>query len=119
MGDPAAVATLMLTAAMAATGIALLAVAFTRNEEQAGSAVAVVTIALAVVGGSVFPANQGPEVMSQLSVLTPHAWFLQGVNDVASGGDIVSVATPAAVLLLIGLVTGGLGLLRVRRLVLS
>ncbi len=118
-GDPAAVATLMLAAATAATGIALLAVAFTRNEEQAGSAVAVVTIALAVVGGSFFPANQGPEVMSQLSVLTPHAWFLQGVNDVASDGDLVSVAGPAAVLLAIGLVAGGLGLLRVRRLVLS
>jgi ABC-2 type transport system permease protein len=118
-GDPAAVATLMLAAATAATGIALLAVAFTRTEEQAGSAVAVVTIALAVVGGSFFPAKQGPEVMSQLSALTPHAWFLQGVNDVASGGDVVSVAGPTTVLLAIGLVTGGLGLMRVRRLVLS
>ena len=118
-GDPAAVASLMLAAATAATGIALLAVAFTRTEEQAGSAVAVVTMSLAVIGGSFFPANQGPELMSQLSVLTPHAWFLDGVNDVASGGDVVSVSGRAAVLLAIGLVAGGLGLLRVRRLVLS
>jgi ABC-2 type transport system permease protein len=118
-GDPAAVASLMLAAATAATGIALLAVAFTRTEEQAGSAVAVVTMALAVIGGSFFPANQGPELMSQLSVLTPHAWFLDGVNDIASGGDVVSVSGRAAVLLAIGLVAGGLGLLRVRRLVLA
>jgi ABC-2 type transport system permease protein len=74
---------------------------------------------LAVLGGSFFPANQGPELMSRLSVVTPHAWFLQGVNDAASGGDISSVAGSAAVLLAIGLVTGTLGFLRVRRLVLT
>jgi ABC-2 type transport system permease protein len=118
-GDPVAVATLVLAAAVAATGIALLAVAFTRTEEQAGSAVAVVTMTLAVLGGSFFPANQGPELMSQLSVVTPHAWFLQGVNDAASGGDVVSVAGSVAVLLVMGLVTGTLGFLRVRRLVLT
>ena len=44
----------------------LLAVAFTRTEEQAGSAVAVVTMLLAVLGGSFFPANQGPELLSQV-----------------------------------------------------
>jgi ABC-2 type transport system permease protein len=110
---------LVAAAAVAATGIALLAVAFTRTEEQAGSAVAVVTMALAVLGGAFFPANQGPELMSQLSLVTPHAWFLQGVNDVASGGDIVSAAGPLGVLLAIGVISGGLGFLRVRRLVLS
>jgi ABC-2 type transport system permease protein len=118
-GDPLGVMALVGAAAVAATGIALLAVAFTRTEEQAGSAVAVVTMALAVLGGAFFPANQGPELMSQLSLVTPHAWFLQGVNDVASGGDIVSAAGPLGVLLAIGVISGGLGFLRVRRLVLS
>lgn len=116
-GDPAALVALVLSAALAATGISLLTVAFTRNEEQAGSAVAIVTLTLAVIGGSFFPANQGPELLSQLSLLTPHAWFLDGVSDISTGGDIGSSASSVAVLAAIGLVTGGLGLLRGRRVV--
>lgn len=118
-GDPVAVVALVGAAAIAATGLALFAVGFTRNEEQAGSAIAVVAMTLAVLGGSFFPANQGPELLAQVSLVTPHAWFLRGVQDVASGGDITSAAGPVAVLLAIGLVTGGLGLLRSRRLVVS
>jgi ABC-2 type transport system permease protein len=117
-GDPLAVLALMLSAALAATGISLLTVAFTRTEEQAGSAIAIVSITLAVIGGSFFPANQGPELLSQLSLVTPHAWFLDGINDVSTGGDISSAAAPVAVLSLIGLVAGGLGLLRGKRMVL-
>lgn len=118
-GDPVAVAALVGGAALAATGLALFAVGFTRNEEQAGSAIAVLTMLLAVLGGSFFPANQAPEFLAQVSLVTPHAWFLRGIQDVASGGDITSAAGPLAVLLAIGLVAGGLGLLRARRLVLS
>ena len=118
-GDPLAVAVLVLAAAIAASGISLLAVAFTKNEEQAGSAIAIVSLSLAVIGGSFFPANAGPELLSMLSQLTPHAWFLDGVNDLSTGGDISSAAMPVLVLAGIGLVTGALGLLRAKRLVLG
>jgi ABC-2 type transport system permease protein len=118
-GDPAAVATLVAGAAVAATGIALLAVAFTRTEDQAASAIAVVTMVLAILGGAFFPTSQGPELLAQLSLLTPHAWFLRGIGDAASGGSLVSVIGPVGVLVVIGLVAGGLGMLRVRRLVLA
>jgi ABC-2 type transport system permease protein len=118
-GDPAALLVLVLSAALAATGISLLTVAFTRNEEQAGSAIAIVSLTLAVIGGSFFPANQGPELLSQLSRITPHAWFLDAVNDISTGGDLVSASASVAVLLAIGLVTGGLGLLRAKRMVLG
>jgi ABC-2 type transport system permease protein len=118
-GDPLVVAALIVAAAVAATGIALLAVAFTRSEEQAGSAIAVVTMTLAILGGAFFPANQGPELMSRLSLVTPHHWFLEGVNGAASGADATSLAGPLGVLVAIGLVAGAFGLLRARRLVLS
>ncbi len=116
-GDPAAVLALVLAAALAATGISLLTVAFTHNEEQAGSAIAIVSLTLAVVGGSFFPAGQGPELLSQLSRLTPHAWFLDGINGVSTGGDISSAAAPIVVLAAIGLVCGGLGMLRAKHMV--
>ena len=118
-GDPVALIALVLSAALAATGISLLTVAFTKNEEQAGSAITIVSLTLAVLGGAFFPTNQGPEFMSQLSLITPHAWFLDGINDISTGGDLGSSATAVAVLLAVGLVTGGLGLLRAKRLVLA
>ena len=74
---------------------------------------------LAVLGGAFFPTNQGPEFMSQLSRLTPHAWFLDAVNDISTGGDLGSSITPIMVLLGVALVTGGLGLMRAKRMVLA
>ena len=117
-GDPTAVVALMLAAALSATGVSLLTVSFTKNEEQAGSAIAIVSLTLAVIGGSFFPANQGPELLSQLSLIAPHAWFLDGINDVSTGGDITTAATSILVLTAIGVITGGLGLLRGKRMVL-
>ena len=116
-GDPVALAVLVLAAALAATGVSLLTVAFTRNEEQAGSAIAIVSLTLAVLGGAFFPANQGPELLSQLSQLTPHAWFLTAIDDISTGGDVASSISSVAVLAGIGAVTGGLGLLRAKRMV--
>ena len=118
-GDPVALLALVLAAAVAATGISLLTVAFTHNEEQAGSAIAIVSLSLAVIGGSFFPANQGPELLRQVSLVAPHAWFIDGVNDVSTGGDIISAATPIVVLAVIGVVTGGLGMLRAKRMVIA
>jgi len=118
-GDPVALLVLVLSAALAATGVSLLTVAFTRNEEQASSAITIVSLTLAVIGGSFFPTSQGPEFMSQLSLLAPHAWFLDGVNDIATGGDIGSSMMSVLVLLAVGVVTGSLGLLRGKRLVLA
>jgi ABC-2 type transport system permease protein len=116
-GDPLAVAALIAAAALAATGIATLIVGFARNEEQASSFIAVVALTLAVFGGSFFRMSQAPEGMAALSIVTPHAWFLRGINDLAGGGGIEVVAPSLAVLAAIGLVTGGIGLLRARQVV--
>jgi len=116
-GDPLAVAVLVLATAIAATGIATLVVGFTRTEEQAGGAVAIVAITLAVLGGSFFPIARGPEGLATLSVITPHAWFIRGVNDLAAGGGIQTVVGSLVVLLTVGCVTGGIGLARARRVV--
>ncbi len=116
-GDPLAVAALVLAVALAASGIATLIVGFARTEEQAGSFIAVVAMTLAVFGGSFFPMSQAPEGMAALSLVTPHAWFIRGINDLAAGGGIAVVGPSLAVLVTIGLVTGGIGLLRARQVV--
>lgn len=116
-GDPLAVTGLVVAMAIAATGVATLVVGFAKTEEQAGGAIAIVALTLAVLGGSFFPLSQAPEGMASLSLITPHAWFLRGINDLAAGGGIGTVATPLLVLLALGLVTGGIGLARARRVV--
>jgi ABC-2 type transport system permease protein len=116
-GDPLAVAALVLAIALAATGIATLIVGFAKTEEQASSFIAVVAMTLAVFGGSFFRMSQAPEGMAVLSIFTPHAWFLRGIDDLAAGGGIAVVAPSLAVLVAVGLVTGGIGLLRARQVV--
>lgn len=116
-GDPIGVAALIMATAAAASGIALLMIGFARTEEQAGNLVAIVALTLAVLGGSFFPMTQAPDVLARLSSLTPHSWFLRGINDLAGGGGVTTVLMPIAVLAGIAAVTGGIGMLRARQVV--
>lgn len=116
-GDPAAVLALVLATALAATGIATLVVGFARTEDQAGSLVAIVAITLGIIGGSFFPISQAPEGMATLSMITPHRWFIVGINDLAAGGGVTAVAGSLAVLCAIGAATLAVGLVRARRVV--
>jgi ABC-2 type transport system permease protein len=116
-GDPVAVAALIFATVLAASGIALLVVGFTKNEEQASGLTAIVAMVFAVLGGSFFPLSQAPEGLAQLSLFTPHAWFLRGVNDLASNEGLAIILPSLLVLTTIGLVTGGLGLLRAGKVV--
>ena len=68
---------------------------------------------LAVLGGSFFPLSQAPEGLARLSLLTPHAWFLRGINDLASdGGLAVIVPSLRRAARRSAWSTGGVGLLR-------
>jgi len=116
-GDPIAVAALIFATVLAASGIALLVVGFTKNEEQASGLTAIVAMVLAVLGGSFFPLSQAPEGLALVSLLTPHAWFIRGVNDLASNEGLAIIVPSLVVLTTIGLVTGGLGLLRAGKVV--
>ena len=99
--------------------MALLAVGFARTEDQAGSLVAIVTISLAVLGGSFFPVAQGDGLLAQLSLITPHAWFLRGVADVSSGGDVVTACWSGPGVAGHRSISGGVGLLRAGRVVVA
>jgi ABC-2 type transport system permease protein len=119
-GDPLAVALLVLGAVIAAMGITALITTLSRTEEQAGSWNSIVAVTLAILGGAFFPLARGPEFLQQVSLVAPHAWFLRGIGDLAqSGTGPGTVVVPVAVLLGIGLVTGAIGMLRARGLVVA
>jgi len=119
-GDPIGVAALIVAAVVAATGITAFITTFARTEEQAGGWNSIVAVSLAILGGAFMDFSQGPEILSQLSFITPHAWFLQGLDEMATTSfTYADLALPLAALLAIGLVTGAIGLWRARGLVVS
>lgn len=119
-GAPIGVALLVLAAVLAATGVATLVASFARSAESAGAAASAVGITLAILGGSFTPSAQSPELMVQLGLLTPHAWFLRGLASLHGDGATLADALPAvAILLVMGAITGGVGVARARRLVLA
>jgi ABC-2 type transport system permease protein len=117
-GPPAGVAAIAVSGVIAAIGISTLVTSFANNAESAGAANSAVAITLAVLGGTFSPTAQAPEAMATLALFTPHGWFMRGLGDMHGAGSSVADGLPAvAVLLAIGLITGGLGLARARRLV--
>lgn len=117
-GPPVAVALLVIAAVASSVGIATFVASFMKTAEGAGAAISAVAITLGILGGSFSPTSQAPELMSTLSLATPHGWFMRGLGDVHGAGAVVADALPAVlVLLAFGVVFGALGTLRARRLV--
>jgi ABC-2 type transport system permease protein len=119
-GSPPAVALLVLAAVLSATGITALITGLSRTEEQAGGWNAIVAPTLAIVGGAFFPVSQGPEILRQISLVTPHAWFLRGIDELSlPTAGVADVLGSLAALTAIGIVTTAIGLWRARGLVVA
>ena len=117
-GNPIGVAALVVAAVLSAMGITALVTTLGRTEEQAGGWNAIVAVTLGILGGSFFDLSQAPEILSRLSFITPHAWFLQGLDELAApSATLADMALPLGALLAFAIVTGGIGLLRARTLV--
>lgn len=117
-GSPVAVALLVLAAVIAAMGITALITTLARTEEQAGGWNSIVAVSLAILGGAFFDVSQGPEILGQVSRITPHAWFLEGIDILsAPGASILDIGLPLLALAAIGLVTGAAGMARAGTLV--
>jgi len=104
---------LVLGLALAATGLTLLIAGFARSIDAAAAIQSTVAIALALLGGAMMPLPEGP-VIDALSALSPHHWFLDGLDALAGGS---SALPDAAVLVLFAAVLGVPGaVLTMRRL---
>jgi ABC-2 type transport system permease protein len=116
-GNPIGVAILIASAVVAATGVTALVVTLAKTDDQANAWLSIVAVVLGMLGGSFFPVAQAGGLLEMLSRITPHAWFLSGLQDLAAGGEIGIVVKPALVLLAIALASGSLALVRIRRLI--
>ncbi|HET7338314.1 MAG TPA: ABC transporter permease [Candidatus Dormibacteraeota bacterium] len=113
-GNPAGVAILVVSAVLSATGITAIIAGFARDAEQAGNMQTVVAVVLGLLGGTFFPVSQAPGILSTLTFIAPQAWFLRGLGDLR-GGDLSGVVVPALAMLAFAVVTGAVGVFRLRR----
>jgi ABC-2 type transport system permease protein len=116
-GDPLGVAILVVAGVTAATGVTALVASLARTPELAGSWQSVIAVVLGLLGGAFFPISQVGGVVAKLSLITPHAWFLRGLAELAGGGSARAVLPAAAVMLAFAAVTMGIALIRLSKVV--
>lgn len=116
-GDPLGVAALVVSGVLAATGITAVVASLARTAEQAGSWQAVTATLLGLLGGAFFPVAQVGGALEAVSLLTPHAWFLRGLGELAGGGGLADVLPATGAMLLFGAVTGAVALTRLSGMV--
>jgi ABC-2 type transport system permease protein len=115
-GPPPLVGLLIVAAVIAAMGISTIVSSVARTLQQAGSLNAIVAFSLAAIGGVFIPLSQAPESLVRIAQFTPHAWVLRGIDALAGASpSLADIAPSVAVLLLMGISTGSVGLARARK----
>ncbi len=117
-GAPLGVLMMCIGATAAMCGLGAFLTSFARTPQEAFASSLVVGLVLALLGGNLLPPGALPEAFQVLSLGTPNGWALVGFGRLALLRDPASsVVGPFSVLCLIALVTGGLAMARVRRMV--
>ncbi|SQD94344.1 putative ABC-type multidrug transport system, permease component [Parafrankia sp. Ea1.12] len=117
-GPTAGVLPVLVATALAIAGVTLVVASLGRTEQQVGALTSLVAFALALAGGNFFGPGPKPAVLDRISLLTPNGWSLRILSDLAAGvATVESVLTAVAVLLVVAVVTGGIGMIRVRRVI--
>jgi ABC-2 type transport system permease protein len=104
-GPPLGVAILLVALVLAAMGVMSLVAVFAHTAEQAGNYQAVVAIVLGLSGGVFFPIPGDAAVLRVVTLLSPHGWFLRGMNGLAASAQWSAVLPAAGAILLFGAVT--------------
>jgi ABC-2 type transport system permease protein len=105
-GNPIGVAILIVTGVLAAVGIMGMVASIARTPEAAGNLGSIIAVILGMLGGVFFQIGQGDDFLSRLSFLTPHAWFMRGLAELADGAAWTAALPAAGAILLFALVTG-------------
>jgi ABC-2 type transport system permease protein len=105
-GDPVAATTVIALFALVGTGAAMVVGVFASNADQAGAMGVMAGMLLGALGGAMVPLELFPEPVHTIAFLTPQAWAVSALREVAlHGGAVVDVLAELAVLAAYG---GGL-----------
>jgi ABC-2 type transport system permease protein len=116
-GNPLGVLMLIAAGVLAATAVMTLVATLARTPDQAQSWQTMVALVLGMLGGAFFPVAQAGGLLATLSLATPQAWFMRGVEDMAGGAGVGAVLGPVAAILAFAALTGALAFMRLGRLV--
>ncbi len=117
-GNTGAVLLLIIATVFALCGVALFIASLARSAQQSDSISAVVTFALALLGGNFVGPTDTPELLRKLSKFTPNGWALRGFTEVSvDAASLSSLVGSLSALAAFGAVFGVFGLVRFERLV--
>jgi len=91
---PLALVAVTLATGLAATGLGLLVAAIGKTPAQVSSVSTLLVLTLAALGGMLVPTFVMPSFMQKLAFVTPHAWALDGYQDVIVRGLGLSAVLP-------------------------
>jgi ABC-2 type transport system permease protein len=115
-GDPLAASAVIVAFGLVGTGVAMLVGSVATNPEQASSVGVGAAMLLGAFGGAMVPPEVFPDVMRTVSHITPHAWAIDALRDVAlRDRDIVGIAPQLAILVGFGALLLALATVRFRR----
>jgi ABC-2 type transport system permease protein len=117
-GNPLGVLLMAIGATAAMCGIGVFLTSLAKTEQQAFGITLLVGLFLALVGGNLLPSGSLPDAFQVLALGTPNGWALVGFGRLDQLGEPASaIIGPFVILLVIALVTGGVAMTRVRRMV--
>ena len=119
-GDPVGVAAVIVLFSLASTGAALLVGSLARTTDQVVALGPGIGIALAALGGALWPLAVVADWLQRLAYATPHGWAMEALGDLVSrdasaadvAGALGGLALFAAALLAGGLAAGRVALRR-------
>ena len=114
-GAPFGVALLVVAGVLSAVGIMGLVASAAKTPEGAGNMGAIIAVVLGMLGGVFFPLGQGDDLLSKLTFLTPHAWFMRGLADLADAAPWTAALPATGALLIFAGITGSIGWVLLRR----
>jgi ABC-2 type transport system permease protein len=115
-GNPLGVGILIVAGVLSAMGVMSVVATLAKTGEQAGNWQAIIGLVLGMLGGTFFPVAMAGGLLAKLSLITPHAWFLQGLSDMAGGEGPSAVVVPALALIAFAVATGSIALMRLKKL---
>lgn len=114
-GSPLGVAILVIAGVLSAVGIMGLVAAMAKTPEGAGNMGAIIAVVLGMLGGVFFQLGNGEDLLAKLTLITPHAWFMRGLADLADGASWTAALPATGAILVFAVVTGSVSWVLLRR----
>lgn len=117
--QPVLILPVLFCTSLAATSLGLLFATIVRSDNQVSAYGNLIVLGAASISGCLTPRSWLPEMMQKISLITPHAWALDGYRELLRGDGVVDVRVVAgccAMLTLFATAFFSVGLVRFRRL---